>query len=66
MTRCIVIGVKGLDQTCISCGLSESEAMKVASESEGFDYSEVYINPVPFAVLKSKPKQTNKPISKKA
>lgn len=65
MNRSIVIGIKGTAQSVIGCGLGETEAMKVASESTGFDCVEVYINPAPFSVMNCKAAK-KKPAKKKA
>ena len=61
MLRCIVIGIKAGKQTCIACGISESEAMSLASSQSDFDNVEVYINPVPYSVFNCKPKKRGRP-----
>lgn len=67
MNRCLVIGITDGEQTCLGCGLSEREAMNLASNSTGFAFVEVYINPAPFSVFNSKPNKTvKKPKAKKA
>ena len=65
MERSFVIGISKGSQSVIGCGLSENEAMKKASEATGFDHVEVYINPVPFAVLNFKPAKVAKKVAKK-
>jgi len=64
MNRSIVVGISKGQQSCIGCGLGESEAMKLASEASGFEYVEVYINAVPFSVLKCKPAAKKAPAKK--
>jgi len=67
MNRCLVIGFLEGKQTCLGCGLSEGEAMNLASSTLGFEYVEIYINPVPFSVLNCKPaKAAKKAPAKKA
>jgi len=67
MNRCLVVGIIGGEQTCLGCGLSESEAMNLAASSTGFAFVEVYINPAPFSVFNCKPaKIAKKTTSKKA
>lgn len=67
MNRSLVIGISEGKQTCIGCGLSESEAMTLASSATGYQYFEVIINPTPYAVFTSKPeKAPAKKASKKA
>ncbi len=67
MNRCIVIGENKTEQVVIGCGLSENEAMQLASTATGYDYCSAYINPVPFAVFKCKQiKQPKKKTAKKA
>lgn len=64
MDRCFVIAIKNGKQSCIGCGLSETEAMKIGSGQSEFDAVEVYINAKPFSVFAPKPKPKAK--SKKA
>jgi len=67
MSRCLVIGFLKGKQTCLGCGLSENEAMNLASSSTGYEFVEVYINPTPFSVLNCKPaKAAKKAPAKKA
>lgn len=67
MNRCLVIGFLEGKQTCLGCGLSENEAMNLASGTTGFNYVEVYINPTPFSVLNCKQaKEVKKAPTKKA
>ena len=67
MNRCLVIGIFEGKQTSLGCGLSEGEAMNLASSSTGYTSVEVYINPTPFSVLNCKPaKAVKKTPAKKA
>ena len=65
MNRCIVIGENKTKQVVIGCGLSENEAMQLASTQVDYDYCSAYINPVPFAVFKCKKQQAKKKTAKK-
>jgi len=67
MNRCLVIGFTKGAQTCLGCGLSENEAMSLASNANGYEFVEVYINPAPFSVMNCKPaKAAKKSTAKKA
>lgn len=66
MNRCLVIEISNGSQSCLGCGLSETEAMNLASTATGCDSVEVYINPTPFSVFNCKKEKAKKVVTKKA
>lgn len=66
MNKAFAIGTKAGKVEAIYVGDSEKAAFDAASGASGFDFVEVYINPVPFSVVSPKPAPVKKAVKKAA